>query len=548
MKTVIKKLLHHQKKFFLLLTIVLGLWTLSPLQDFQHYLSTGDHGRDLHAFQKTMEGKLPYRDYAWLFGPLMPYYYSLFFHLFGISIQSVLLGQNLLILLAGILIYLICATFLSPVISFICPLWYWGFRGIEFFHTYNHIGGIVTILLTLYALLQYLKNPRLYPVYLGSFSIFLLMLIRLNMGIAIFIAFYLSLIIIDLTQKKSSFLKHPYLRTLLPLGSFTAAILIYWTLLHPLPGYILYQSFPYGKFQRTDATTSLLSTLILFKNILLKNFMITWPRRILGLTIITAFLQISFLSLFNKISPKIKTTLLLLFTSLFIFFIFAFHEFIASGIFYRLHWVICLFFIIIFHLIFWMMRLGSKKIFTPLVQTMILLTLFTSAIVQIRNGHKNISAFKEALGASLHIGKNNVYTSQRKDWAKTVTDSVNFIQHNVPKNEKILAMPFDALYYFLTQRDSASRQLVFFEHIVIPKQQEEKIITDLEKQNVNWVILSSRIRSEEPGMGTLGKTYCPLIGRYLNAHFKIEAQFGDWENPGGWVHPHGTRILKRIQK
>ncbi len=540
------KLIKYQKSLFLLLTIIAGLWALAPLHNFQYYLSTGDHGRDLYAFQETMEGKLPYKDYQWLSGPLMPYYYSMFFRIFGVSIQSTLLGQNTLILITGVLIYLICATFLSPTISFICPIWYWAFRNIEFFHTYNHSGGIVTILLTLYAALLYLKNPLKRYIYLGAFSIFLLMLIRLNMGIAIFIAFFLCLTIIDLIKKEPLFLKLHILRILIPLGTFASAIFIYWLLLHPLPGYILYQSFPYGKFQRTDTTTSIIGTLLLLKSILLKNFTSTIPRQILGLTIIIAFIQSLYLTLFNRIPQKIKTNFILSFLTLFIFFTLAFHEYMASGVFYRLHWVICIFFIIIFYLIYWMMQLSSQKIFTPLVQSMIMLTLFTPAIIQIHNEHKNIKTFK-IIGASLHLGKNDIYTSQGKEWSEVVTQSVNFIQNNVPQNDKILAMPFDALYYFLSQREGASRQLVFFDHIIIPKEQEEKIIADLENQKVNWIILSNRIHSEEPGMGTLGKTYCILIRKYLNKNFKIVAQFGDWKNPGGWVFPHGTRILKRIK-
>src|SRR3989338_668613 len=147
-------LIPHQRLLFLFLTVVAGLLVLLPFHDFQYFLAQGDHGRDLYCFKKTLDGALPYRDYSWLFGPLMPYYYSACYLLGGISIQSVLLGQGLLILLAGILIYLICAAFLPPALSFVCAFWYWSYRGTEFFYTYNHIGVIVAILVAIYCVFR----------------------------------------------------------------------------------------------------------------------------------------------------------------------------------------------------------------------------------------------------------------------------------------------------------------------------------------------------------------------------------------------------------
>ena len=111
-KAITDKIAPYKGTIFLLFTIIAGILILWPLLNFQNYISTGDHGRDLYCFQQTMEGALPYKDYSWLYGPLMPYYYSIFFHLGGISIQSVLLGQFLLIILTGIFIFLACSVFL----------------------------------------------------------------------------------------------------------------------------------------------------------------------------------------------------------------------------------------------------------------------------------------------------------------------------------------------------------------------------------------------------------------------------------------------------
>src|SRR3989338_1493670 len=96
----------HKRVLFLCLTLICGVCLLTPTIDFQHWLSQGDHGRDLYSFKKTFEGGLPYRDYQSSNGPLMPFYYSLFFWLLGVSVQSVLWGYAILVLSAGAVLYL----------------------------------------------------------------------------------------------------------------------------------------------------------------------------------------------------------------------------------------------------------------------------------------------------------------------------------------------------------------------------------------------------------------------------------------------------------
>src|SRR3990167_7907265 len=96
----------HANKIFLLVTLFLGFLFLAHHHNFQIYFAQGDHGRDLYAFKATLQGEAPYRDYFWEYGPLMPYYYSLFFKFFGVEIPSILLGKMILNVLSGAFIYL----------------------------------------------------------------------------------------------------------------------------------------------------------------------------------------------------------------------------------------------------------------------------------------------------------------------------------------------------------------------------------------------------------------------------------------------------------
>ena len=144
-----------------------------------------------------MQGAVPYKDYSWVLGPLMPYYYSSIFRLFGASIQSALLGQNILILLAGMIIFLTCALLLSPSMSFIAALCYWTVRGTEFFYTYTHIGGLAALLGTILFFMKYLKEPRKKHALYGYLCILLLIFVRLNIGVATLFIFSVFLYVAD---------------------------------------------------------------------------------------------------------------------------------------------------------------------------------------------------------------------------------------------------------------------------------------------------------------------------------------------------------------
>ena len=539
-KTILSKLSGKEKEGFLLLTIIVGILVLWPLHNFQHYLAQGDHGRDLYCFQKVMEGALPYRDFSWLFGPLMPYFYSLFYLLGGVSIQSVLLGQILLILLTGIFIYLTCCVFLPPAISFICAFWYWSFRGTEFFYTYNHIGGILALLITLYCLFQYIRNNKYHHIYAGFISILALMLIRLNMGVSTLTAFVLSLLLIDFVQKDQKKSEKRRLYFFLTLGILTIAFSIYWFLLHPLPKYAIYQSFPYGKTQRTDYSSSVFNTILYSWRMLVTYFTATLSQKIFGLILILASLQCAIIT-FSKKSPlEFKKNIFLVFSSLFIFFILSSHEFLASGVLYRFFWAFPLVLIIIFHLI----STATRNISSIIIRLLILLTLFLPPLWNIQHEMRTIQFYKNP-EHELKIGMNKIYTSQDPKWFQTVTSAVDFIKNNTHPNEKILVLPLDPIYLFLSGRDSATRQLVFFEHINIGEEQEQKIITEMEVNSANWAIISNRSVSPEGGMGVFGKTYCPLLAEYLKDNFGPVVDFGDWVGPPGWAWNHSVLILKR---
>ncbi len=84
------------RRLLLILLFLAGLLILWPYHNFQEYLAQGDHGRDLYAGQAVLRGETPYKDFWWVYGPFMPYYYAVFLKLFGPAISSILLGYGIL--------------------------------------------------------------------------------------------------------------------------------------------------------------------------------------------------------------------------------------------------------------------------------------------------------------------------------------------------------------------------------------------------------------------------------------------------------------------
>ncbi|MBN1870084.1 MAG: hypothetical protein JW847_05875 [Candidatus Omnitrophica bacterium] len=540
LKTILSKLSGKEKTIYLVLTIVAGMIILWPLHNFQHYLAQGDHGRDLYCFKKVMEGALPYRDFSWLFGPLMPYYYALFYLFGGVSIQSILFGQILLIFLAGIVIYLTCCVFLPPAISFLCAFWYWGYRGTEFFYTYNHIGGLLTLLIALYCLFKYIELNERRFICGGFVSILSLMLIRLNMGVSTLTAFVLSLFFSDFIQKDPKAPRKRRFYLLLSLGILAIAFLIYWFLLYPLPKYAITQSFPFEKTQRTDYTSSVFDTVLYSWGMLANYFTATLSQKIFGLILVFASLQCLILGFSNKTPHKLKERIIIIFGSLFLFLALSSHEFFASGVFYRIFW----FFPLILITIFFLLGIATRDIRKTILQVIIFYTLLLPPLFNIHNEIRIIRFFKTP-EHQLHVGPNNIFTTQDPKWFQTVAGAVDFIKKNTRPDEKILVLPLDPIYLFLSGRDSAARQLVFFEHINITEPQQRDIISEMETNHANWAIISNRAVTPEGGMGVFGQTHCLLLAQYLRDHFEPAADFGDWIGPPGWAWNHSVQILKR---
>ena len=109
----------------------------------------------------------------------------------------------------------------------------------------------------------------------------------------------------------------------------------------------------------------------------------------------------------------------------------------------------------------------------------------------------------------------------------------------------MLAIPYCPLYYFLANRVSAVPELAFFDYLNFTREQEQRIMADLERKGNRWIILSNRADTREVGLGVFGKTYCPLLAKYLKENFALVETIGDWDAPPGWIINNAIRIYRK---
>jgi hypothetical protein len=255
-------------------------------------------------------------------------------------------------------------------------------------------------------------------------------------------------------------------------------------------------------------------------------------------------LTISLLRLTSpKIDAKERTQALTAFALLGVLYFANLHEYLFSGVLYRSYWATPFSTMMLFFIIGYAISKYSSVRLQRIFFGVLFLLVFSQYSAQL-----DIVRNKKIPEQFLIPERGRITTGNDEGWFKTVQDTTSFLQTHLSPKETFLAIPYDPLYYYLTDKTSPSRQLIFFEHINIPPEQERKIIIELELGRVDYILVSNRAFAvQEPGLGVFGKTYCPFLGKYIADHYKPIARFGDWSHEPGWAWSHGTQILQRVK-
>jgi hypothetical protein len=526
----------HVKCLVLLLVAVAGIIITAPYVNYQDYLSQGDHGRDLYAAQAVYRGELPYKDFWWVYGPLMPYYYGLFFKIFGTKISSMILGKLLLRIIGGILICLAMMEVSSEITAFLCACWFMLFQQ-DFFFTYNHLGGIVMILGVAYCLLSYIKKSSSKAAWGALAFIFTLCLIKINFGLAALVECLITVWVCDLLNKKNK--RPPYFYIVALVGIPLVTFIIYWSLLRGLSIMEMRQCLPYMEGDQPYTMSPVLA-ISNFWQVTYHGITSNWTNFTFAVIINASVLYCIYLLIKNKLPAPRRTIFILSLGMLCLFYIFNAHEYLKSGVWYRVFWSQPLSIMITFLII------GTAIQNTPLVIRKIVYTFLAGLAMYCWFTTERYLISTKTESQYLSLPRGGIYITNSPSWIATVEQTTEFLNKTLKSNELFFALPYDCLYYYLTGKKTPTRQLIFFDHIKIPSEQEKSVIAELEKNHVNYVLLSSRAYvSQEPGLGFFGTSYCPLLGKYVHDNFVPIARFGDWTNEPGWAWNHGTMILKR---
>lgn len=506
-----------RKRLFLALTIIIGLIAVYPQTVYQPYLLQGDHGRDLYIFQQTAQGSLPYINYETANGPLMPFYYAGFIKLFGNTIQSVLIGYALLIFLAGVLIFCITTVCAKSHYAFLTALWYWGWRGEEFFYTFNHIGALAAALAVILFTLTNLENFKKRHFIAAFLCAILCLLIRLNIGLAALAGFLLTSAFYHRKDRLN-----PNLIVLISLLSILLGLTVIFS----------YQTGIYHSYFKSIQwhliVPNILNFIIGRFNFLTQNiFMIS-----ISALIILLFLNGTTFILADRKSPTNKKLLNFLSVLLMFFFLFLM-EFLAGSYFFRWVWAFPILLIIIFLVI----SRGSQTLSTIIRKSTYSVLLLVAILMICINYHDLVIARKT--GTKFEVGNNILYMSpSQKPWIQTVEHASAQIIKLTQTDDKILTLPYDNLYCFLTNRKSAIRKTS-----ILYGDLNEALI-QIHQTDIPLIIVSNRAfrPKEESTFGIFGKDYGIDILNYIQKNYVLIDQIGPWGKTATAIQNHAVQI------
>ncbi len=528
----------NNTRLFLLLTVAAGAVLTAVHLNFQELLSQGDHGRDLYAAQEILKGKLPYKDFWWVYGPLMPYYYAVFLKVFGGTIPSVLAGYAVLKIIAGVFFYLAASVLMAPSIAFLAACWFMQGQQ-DFFFTFNHIGGIALEMFICWRLFAYVATNNQRHAWATLPAILLYALTKINFGLAALLITFLSVAGIDFLRKNKLNADKKKFYAILLVGLTLLIIFMYWVFLKDLPFYQIRQCMPYfGDDQPHHYPPSVTIPYYFMQHWL--TFVHSPVNMGLGLILHGATLAAAWLLFSRRFAGEKARTFVLCLAVTGLFFIINFHEFVVSGVWYRTFWSLP--FLFLFHF----MAMSAAFQFIPAWVRRCLLAVFGSLLILGLVADTMGTAQRKTPPSFLDTPRGKVFLGNEPAWTDTVLATTEYLNKNLTPNELFFALPYDCLYYYLTGKSSPTRQLIFFDHIKVPQVQEIETIRDLENKKVNYVVMSNRIASSETGMGIFGKTYCPLLARYIEENFApVARQGGNWQAEPGWANNHGVIIFKR---
>lgn len=507
---------------------------IGPELDVHAKLAQGDHGRDLYAAEAMLRAELPYRDYIWQYGPLMPFYYGLFAALFGVGAQSALFGAALLRAGTALTVFAILRRTTTPLIAVLGCWWLLLFHR-EFPHTFSHGGALLTLTVLTWLILRYIEEARPRDLLYGGAACFVLLLQKLNFGVIGLASLCAAVLFVELRVGCVGRSARMRAAVGIPIAALLAAM-VYWWMLADLPEYAVRQSLPYlpnDSVKRLGLGEGVLELAQSYWRSLARD-----PHTVIGSLVIVAGLAcwlptLRRRGLLSNGSSIVLLTIGLLYGA-------SLHEFVLSGFQYRLRWTD-------------VFATLLTLLFAHELQLRVSLRARTALLAGLTLFCLGSTATRWASVAEAHTPEQrldhdrlDIYTGNEPGWREVVLETAAYLEEHVAPDERFFAIPYEAIYYFLASQPSPTRSLMLFEFMGISEQQEANIIEDLERENVRWIVVSNRAwSSEEVGIGVFGETHARRLATWIEEEFEVVQEIGPQDDEARWIEVHATRILRR---
>jgi hypothetical protein len=529
------------KVFDAVLPFLLFAVSFSYFQYGYKYFDLGtyhyDEGIVAYGALRVLGGAIPYRDFWTLYAPGEFYILAVIFKIFGISIKVTRLFAITTLALTVCSIYLLIKKLCSrtfAVLAFLLSL-FW----LKSYMVYNRPGqlAILLFILSCFALYNFLnsgKNKEL--IIMGAF-VGLIGLFRQDFGLYIFTSIFLVILLKQLNyyrekewKIKLSLILKDELYLLLGCFIIILPLLIYLTVnsavkefisdavIFPITIYPKVRDLPFPelKFNSLIFYLPLFVFFLTSIRLLFYNWRVKVEDSILWLAL---FFLFSGLGLFNYTNVRAcMTHLLPTMIPAIILFILLFYNFLKNLTrktqhFYKsLIWVtsslIC--FILFFYLTKPSFLIHAKYLsFIPEVQKV-------DGLININRAQ----GFYDDSGL-----------------AKSLASATQYIKNNTEQDEKIFVgnlrhdkvVNSDVMFYFLSERDSATKYYELHPGLTNTQKIQREIISDLIKANVRYIVLwsGSKLKTDEPNESSKSSGVLDLDD-FIKKNYVPEKIFGPY--------------------
>lgn len=514
----------RMKKIDILILLVIVALTLFLYSlNYNKGISLHDEGRDLCAFEKVLNGQMPYRDFRWVHGPAALYLHSFIFKLFGVNLLYIRQMLIIVIILVLIFSYLLARLIMPRLYSAMAALVAVGYYGFPQY-TSDHIYGTLFGLIAVMSILKFVVEGRDLR-YLALAGILTGSIFGFMQAMGVFVFSAISLYIILLGKNR----KHLFLY--MALTTFTIFI-IYLFFLINVPGNLLFENlFPHWRL-KLMADLGVFPALFGFlqRGFSTDSFNVSRNALLFWLPAVSTAIVIVFL-LFRiknkRFYEKGENKILLLFsiyqaimlTKLFI------DKGVESVVFYTQIGMVLSVYVLYYLTQFIKIKNIQSRALLKAAILLCLILLFLIEITPFTIAH--YYGFKDDY--KLPFKRAPVYVNQKL--GKTLTQVVDYVKTSTDKQDKLICAIYCPMLNFLTERENPLYDNELTPGVFRDKAMEEEAIKITKTNKVKYFayVKFTHTIGQAEGWGPyiFGKSYAASFFNFIENNYHVEKEFGD---------------------